>query len=152
MQAVEFGMQTYIPERASPIPRRWADKDPSEKKSVYNARRHATSEHGKALSRARSEVVERSFAHVCDTGGAGRTWLRGLQSETKRHLMVATARNLSTIMRLICGIGSSRTLQGLRALLQFAWTHFGRLISAIENLLDRSVGYNAVSGRSTAAA
>ena len=71
---------------------------------------------------------------------------------TKRHLMVAAARNLSTIMRLISGIGSSRTLQGLRALLQFAWTHFGRLISAIENLLGRSVGYNAVTGRSTAAA
>jgi len=152
MQAVEFGMQTYIPERASPTPRRWADKDPSEKKAVYNARRRAKSEHGKALSRARSELVERSFAHVCDTGGARRTWLRGLQSVTKRHLMVAAARNLSTIMRLICGIGSPRTLQGLRALLQLAWTHFGRLISAIENLLGRSVGYGAVTGRSTAAA
>ena len=50
------------------------------------------------------------------------------------------------------GIGSPRTLQGLRALLQLAWTHFGRLISAIENLLGRSVGYGAVIDRATAAA
>ena len=141
LQAAEFGMQAYIPERASPAQRRWAGKDPAEKKAVYAARRRTKSEHGKLLSRTRSELVERSFAHVCDTGGARRTWLRGLTSVTKRHLMVAAARNLSTIMRVICGIGSPRTLQGLRALLQLAWIHFGRLMSALEHLLGREVGW-----------
>jgi transposase len=141
IQAAEFGMQAYIPERASPAQRRWTGKDPAEKKAVYAARRRTKSEHGKLLSRARSELVERSFAHVCDTGGARRTWLRGLTSVTKRHLMVAAARNLSTIMRVICGIGSPRTLQGLRALLQLAWIDFGRLISALEHLLGRGVGW-----------
>lgn len=152
MQAAEFGMKAYIPERASPARRRWVGKDPNEKKVVYAARRRTKSEHGKLLSRTRSELVERSFAHVCDTGGARRTWLRGLQSVTKRHLMVAAARNLSTIMRVICGIGSPRALQGLRALLHLAWTHFGRLISALENLLDRSVAYGAATVRPTLAA
>jgi len=152
MQAAEFGMKAYIPERASPARRRWVGKDPSEKKVVHAARRRTKSEHGKLLSRTRSELVERSFAHVCDTGGARRTWLRGLQSVTKRHLMVAAARNLSTIMRVICGIGSPRALQGLRALLQLAWTHFGRLISALENLLDCSVAYGAATVRPTLAA
>jgi IS5 family transposase len=152
MQAAEFGMKAYIPERASPARRRWVGKDPSEKKVVHAARRRTKSEHGKLLSRIRSELVERSFAHVCDTGGARRTWLRGLQGVTKRHLMVAAARNLSTIMRVICGIGSPRALQGLCALLQPAWTHFGRLISALENLLDRSVAYGAATVRSTLAA
>lgn len=89
----------------------------------------------KLLSRTRSELVERSFAHVCDTGGARRTWLRGLESVTKRHLIKAAARNLSTIMRVICGIGSPRALQGLRALLQLAWTHLGQLVSALERLV-----------------
>ena len=107
MQAAEFGMKAYIPERASPARRRWVGKDPREKKVVHAARRRTKSEHGKLLSRTRSELVERSFAHVCDTGGARRTWLRGLHSVTKRHLMVAAARNLSTIMRVICGIGSA---------------------------------------------
>jgi hypothetical protein len=55
--------------------------------------------------------------------------------------MVAAARNLSTIMRVICGIGSPRTLQGLRALLQLAWIDCGRLITALEHLLGRGVGW-----------
>ena len=152
MQAAEFGMKAYIPERASPARRRWVGKDPREKKVVHAARRRTKSEHGKLLSRTRSELVERSFAHVCDTGGARRTWLRGLHSVTKRHLMVAAARNLSTIMRVICGIGSPRALQGLRAILHLAWTHFGQLVSALENLLDRSVAYGATTGRPILAA
>jgi len=147
MQATEFGMQAYISERASPTQRRWTGKAPSEKIAVYGARRRTKSEHGKLLSRTRSELVERSFAHVCDTGGARRTWLRGLKSVTKRHLMVAAARNLSTIMRVICGIGSPRALQGLRALVQLAWNHFGRLISALENQLGRSIAYRAAAGQ-----
>lgn len=106
MRADEFGMLAYIPERADPKPRRWSGKDPSEKRTVYTARRRTKGEYGKLLSRTRSELVERSFAHVCDTGGARRTWLRGLQSVTKRHLMVATARNLSTIIP--CGHASPR--------------------------------------------
>ena len=152
MQAAEFGMKAYIPERASPALRRWVGKDPREKKVVHAARRRTKSEHGKLLSRTRSELVERSFAHVCDTGGARRTWLRGLHSVTKRHLMVAAARNLSTIMRVICGIGSPRALQGLRAILHLAWTHFGQLVSALENLLDRSVAYGATTVRPILAA
>jgi len=42
---------------------------------------------------------------------------------TKRHLMLVASRNLSTIMRMLCGIGSPRALQGLRGLLQTAWIH-----------------------------
>jgi len=143
LQAAEFGMQAYIPERASSAQRRWVGKDPQAKRAVYAARRRTESEYGKLLSRTRSELVERSFAHVCDTGGARRTWLRGLESVTKRHLIVAAARNLSTIMRVICGIGSPRALQGLRALLQLAWTHLGQLVSALERLVMALARYGA---------
>jgi len=147
MQATAFGMKAYIPERATPTQRRWTGKDPNEKKSVYAARRRTKSEHGKLLSRARSELVERSFAHVCDTGGARRTWLRGLQSVTKRHLMAAAARNLSTIMRVICGIGSPRALQGLCALLQIARTHIGKLRSTLERQWGRADEASKITNR-----
>jgi hypothetical protein len=133
--ATDLGMRAYIPERASPNQRRWADKAPADQRAVYNARRRTQSNRGKQLSRLRSELTERSFAHVCDTGGARRTWLRGLASVAKRHLMMVAARNLSTIMRMIFGIGGPRSLQGLRALLQTAWTHFERLLSALDRLV-----------------
>ena len=133
--ATDLGMRAYIPERASPNQRCWTDKDPAEQRAVYNARRRTQSERGKQLSRLRSELTERSFAHVCNTGGARRTWLRGLASVTKRHLMMVAARNLSTIMRMIFGIGGPRSMQGLRALLQTAWIHFERLLSALDRLV-----------------
>jgi hypothetical protein len=62
--------------------------------------------------------------------------------------MMVAAKNLSTIMRAIIGIGGPRSLQGLRALLQTAWTHFDRLISALERLMTALAGY--VPYRSTA--
>jgi len=60
--------------------------------------------------------------------------------------MKAVVRNLSTIMRMICGIGSPSALQGLRALLQLAWTHFGRPISALEHLVGRAIGDGNAAG------
>ena len=141
--AADLGMRAYIPERASPKQRCWVGKDPNENRAVYSARRRTKTERGKQLCRLRSELTERSFAHVCDTGGARRTWLRGLGSVTKRHLMMVAARNLSTIMRAITGIGGPRSLQGLRALLHTTWTHFDRLISALERLMAALAGYVA---------
>lgn len=108
MQATELGMRAYIPERASRKQRRWIDKDTREKAAIYAARRRMRSDQGKLLARTRSELVERSFTHVCDTGGARRNLLRGIQNVARWHLMLATARMLWTVMRLIFGIGSSR--------------------------------------------
>ncbi len=51
-------------------------------------------------------------------------------------------------MRVIIGIGGPRSLQGLRALLQRAWTHFNRLISGLERLVTALAGYGPT--RSTA--
>jgi len=56
-------------------------------------------------------------------------------------LMAVAARNLSVIMRALCGIGSPKALQGLRALVQLAWSHFERLLSALESLLTAPVRY-----------
>ena len=35
--------------------------------------------------------MERTFAHVCETGGARRTWLRGADKVHKRYLIAAAA-------------------------------------------------------------
>jgi hypothetical protein len=56
--------------------------------------------------------VERSFAHMCDTGGARRSWLCGIEKVQKRYLIAAVARNLGLVMRKVFGIGTARGLQG----------------------------------------
>ena len=138
---VDLGIRAYVPERAYTQQRRWVDEDAKEKRAVYTTRRRTKRERGKQFCRLRSGITERSFTHVCDTGGARRTWLQGLTSVAKPHLMMVAARNLSTIMMATIGIGGPRSLQGLRELLQTAWTHFGRLISALERLVTALAGY-----------
>ena len=62
------------------------------------------------MQRLRSERVERTFAHLCDTGGARRTWLRGLEKVHKRYMSAAMAYNLGRIMRSLLGAGKPRHL------------------------------------------
>jgi transposase len=61
---------------------------------VYNNRRRVRRKKGKQLQRLRSEHCERTFAHICDTGGMRRSWLRGLANVTKRYLIATAAHNL----------------------------------------------------------
>jgi transposase len=98
-----FGIRTYIPERASPYDRRWTDKPVEQKHAVYGNRRRVKGKRGKQLGRLRSEYTERSFAHVCETGGARRSRLRGLIDVGKRYLMYVAGRNL--------GGGDARLIQ-----------------------------------------
>ena len=53
-------------------------------------------------------------------------------SVAKRNLMMVVARNLSTIMRAIIGIGAPRRLQGFGAMLQTAWIHLEWLLAAAD--------------------
>jgi transposase len=41
-------------------------------------RRRVRAAHSKALQRKRSELAERGFAHVCETGRGRRSWIRGI--------------------------------------------------------------------------
>lgn len=106
-----YGIRTYIPERANPSGRRWTDKPAEVKSAVYRNRRRVRGKHGKALGRLRSEYTERSFAHVCETGGARRSRLRGLINVFKRYLMYVAARNLGVMMRALFNLGTPRSLQ-----------------------------------------
>ena len=103
--------RTYIPEPKRDQPCRWTDKPPEEKEAVYANRGRTRGEHGKQLQRLRSERVERSFAHVCETGGARRTWLWGIDKLRKRYQIAAAAHNLGVLMRQLFGIGTPRGLQ-----------------------------------------
>ena len=62
--------------------------------------------------RRRGETIERSFAHLYDTGGMRRTHLRGHTNILKRLLIHAGGFNLGLVMRQLIGIGTPRGLQG----------------------------------------
>jgi transposase len=106
-----LGVRSYIPERESRWRRKWIDKPSEHKRAVYGNRQRVKGNRGKRLGKLRSEYVERSFAHVCKTGGARRSWLRGLEDVTKRYLMYVAGKNLGVIMRSLFGMGKPRTLQ-----------------------------------------
>lgn len=104
--------RTYVPEPERKHDCRWTDKPPEQKEAVYANRRRTRGERGKRLQRLRSELAERSFAHVCETGGARRTWLRTIEKVQKRYLLAAAAHNLGRIMRELFGMGTPRGLVG----------------------------------------
>src|SRR3989304_1199792 len=81
----EIGVRSYIPEPKRKH-RHWQGKA-GEQAAVYANRRRVRGERGKQLLRRRGELVERSFAHVYDTGGMRRTHLRGHRNILKRLLI-----------------------------------------------------------------
>ena len=107
-------IRTYIPEPEHPYARRWIDKPEAQRSAVYNNRRRVKRAYGKKLQRLRSELAERSFAHICESGGARRTWLRGIEKVQKRYLVSAAVRNLGLIMRKLFGWGTAKALQAAR--------------------------------------
>ncbi len=118
------GLRTYIAEPKFKDRRNWKNKPEEYCQAVTNNRRRVKGNRGRALQRLRSERVERSFAHVCETGGSRRTWLHTIDKVKKRYMMSAMARNLGLVMRSLFGIGTARSLQtegGLADTLYFAW-------------------------------
>ena len=105
--------RTYIPEPKRPAgqTRTWTDKPPEQKEAVYANRRRTHGDRSKQMQRERSEKVERTFAHMCETGGARRTWLHGIEKVQKRYLIAAMAHNLGRLMREMFGMGTPRGLQ-----------------------------------------
>jgi transposase len=121
-----LNIRTYIPEPKRKGKRNWQGVPEEKRRAVINNRRRTRGARSKRLQRLRSERVERSFAHVCDTGGARRSWLRGIEKIHKRYLIAMAAHNLGLIMRKVFGIGTPRGLQaegGLVSSVCFAWLH-----------------------------
>ncbi len=84
-------MRSYInePDRGR---RKWCGKR-RQQQAVYGNRRRMRGERGKRLSRLRGERVERSFAHLYETGRMRRTHLRGHEIILKRLLLHGGAFN-----------------------------------------------------------
>jgi len=128
----EEGARSYIPEPERG-PRNWVGKE-KEQKQVYANRRRMRGRRGKDLQKLRTELTERSFAHMYETGGMRRTHLRRHDNILKRLLFHAVGFNLALLVRKSTGIGKPRTLQGSSAaislvqipweLLCAAWTNF----------------------------
>lgn len=124
------GFRSFIAEPKSPTGKRnWKGVSKLKRKAVEANRRRMKAAKGKKLQRQRSEKVERTFAHVLETGGARRTWLRGFENVRKRHAIATAAYNIGVLMRSLFGIGSARRLQafgkgfaGLLALIYIGWT------------------------------
>jgi transposase len=106
------GVRSYIaePDRG----RRCWTTTPEAQAPVYGNRRRVHGTRGRRLMRRRAQYVERSFAHVYDTGGMRRTHLRGHENILKRLLVHAGAFNLGILMRQAFGRGTPRGLQGRR--------------------------------------
>ncbi|RME66499.1 MAG: IS4/IS5 family transposase [Caldilineae bacterium] len=131
-------VRSYIPEPRRQGRRRWRDKPAGWERAYRNNRRRGAGARARRLHRLRSERVERSFAHTCRSGGARRTWLRGLANVLKRYLIQAAGRNLGTLMRHCYGVGTPRGLAALAGRLR-------GLIAALMATLRRLAW--AISGR-----
>jgi transposase len=134
------GLRTYIAEPKFKDRRNWKNKPGEQRQAVTNNRRRVKGNRGRALQRKRSERVERSFAHVCGTGGSRRTWLRSIEKVRKRYMMSAMARNLGLVMRSLFGFGTARSLQaegGLACSLYFAWIHMQDALSHLHVTIHR---------------
>ena len=108
LDAVDLRSYIAEPDRGR---RDWS-KDPEAQAPVYGNRRRTRGRRGRRLMRARGETIERSFAHIYDTGGMRRTHLRGHTNILKRLLVHVAGFNLGLLMRQVIGLGTPRGLQG----------------------------------------
>ncbi len=118
VKLAELEVRSYCsePERGR---RSWKGKA-EEQAAVYANRRRIRGERGKRLLRQRGEKIERSFAHLYETGGMRRVYLRRHPNILKRLLVHVAAFNLGLVMRKLFGKGTPRGLQGYRAALFLA--------------------------------
>jgi transposase len=124
-----LGLRTYIPEPRRKHRSRWTDKPREFQHAVVANRRRLKRDKSKRWQRLRSELCERTFAHVCNRGGMRRSWVQGVAKLAKRYLIAVAAHNLGRILFKLFGVGKPKALQangGLAALVYLAicgyWT------------------------------
>jgi transposase len=130
-------VRSYIPEPERGR-RNWEGEGKAvEQKRVYANRRRVRGARSKRLQKARSELTERSFAHLYETGGMRRVHLRGRDNILKRLLVQGAAFNLSLVLRKALGVGKPRQLQGVSSSLWAAfWQRIWNL-GAVPNAIRR---------------
>jgi transposase len=132
-----LGLRGYLaePDRG----RRCWTKEPAAQQLVYGNRRRVGGPRGKRLMRRRGEYVERTFAHVYDTGGLRRVHLRGHPNILKRLIVHAGAFNLGLLMRRAFGRGTPRGLQGRRRSCFALWLTASWLVATLRTFLAPSL-------------
>jgi transposase len=135
----ESDCRSYIPE-PDRGPRKWEGKA-DEQKQVYANRRRVRGARSKQLQRKRSELTERSMAHLYETGGMRRVHLKGRDNILKRLLVHAGGFNLALIMRRLVGIGKPRRLQGAFACI---FACLGLLLRCAWSVLRTGLGFNSI--------
>jgi len=125
------GVRTYIPERVAGQRRRWRNKPegPRQCRAYHQNRARIRRSKGKRYQRLRGELLERSFAHVCETGGGRRVRVRGLDNVWKSHIMRVVAFNLGLVMRSMYGYGAPRSMA------EAISGHLGPLIDLLGRIL-----------------
>ncbi len=149
VRLAEQGVRTYIPERRQKN-RRWTDK-PAACENAFRANRlRVRRQKGKQLNRWRSERCERTFAHVCETGGGRRTWLRGQRNVSKIHTIRCAAYNLGLLLRKVWGYCKPRSAEkAVTALFLFIGSVFA-LTSMIAGVAIKEITIGLLGGCSLA--
>jgi transposase len=104
-------VRSYLPERDCGR-RDWTDKE-WEQRLVYANRRRVRGSHGRQFLKKRGELLERSMAHMYETGGMRRLHLRGRENILKRLLVQGAGFNLGLVMRKRFRAGKPRQAAGL---------------------------------------
>jgi transposase len=132
-------VRSYLPEPDRGR-RCWQDRS-WERRQVYANRQRMRGTHGRQLLRKRGELLERSFAHLYDTGGMRRLHLRGRENILKRLLVHAAGFNLSLVMRKKLGAGTprqaaslARSAQAFRTILQALYCPLQALCNTVSGL------------------
>ena len=85
-----------------------ADKSWEMQQAFYANRTRVRRPKSKALQRKRGELIERTFAHACETGGLRRVRLRGRENVKKRYLAHVAGLNWAIVLRKALGAGTPR--------------------------------------------
>jgi transposase len=144
-QIQALGYRTCIAERPGPRRRNWrrlarrlGDEAMRRIRWAFRRnRRRLRSAAGRELQKLRGEYPERSFAHLCNSGGFRRLWVRGRRNVLKRLQLHAAAANLGIVIRNLFGFGTPRSLQGRLAALIGP---FLTLWMALQSFLTRTGG------------
>jgi transposase len=130
----QHGIRSYVsePQRGR---RRWGEKLAAQR-AVYGNRRRLRGRRNKRLQAQRAEFCERSNAHMYETGGMRRVYLRGRANILKRLLIHATGFNLALVMRKLCAVGTPRGLQNRSALFSSFVRPLHNLLRAVRSVPD----------------
>ncbi len=108
VECEQRGIRTYIPERRAAGRRNWKNRSAASEHAFRANRRRVRGPRNAGLQRLRSEFVERTFAHSCESGGGRRSYICGVYDVGKRWLIQMAARNLGVVLRSVTGVGTPR--------------------------------------------